>query len=60
MLSDLGLLLYGFPVTIPSTKMMVCSIVHAGVEDVGVEAIDAEVAAEISHAAVSISDSGIT
>ncbi len=58
--SDLGLLLYGSPVSMPSTKMLGGSIVHAGAEGVGVEAVDDVVAAGTSHVAVSISDLGMT
>jgi len=47
MLSDLGLLLYGFPVSIPSTRMLVGSIMHTGAEGVGVEGSHAVVAAGI-------------
>lgn len=44
MLSDLGLLLYGFPVSIPSTRMLVGSIVQAGAVGVVVVAVVAVVA----------------
>lgn len=44
MLSDLGLLLYGSPVSIPSTSMLVGSIVQAGAVGVVVVAVVAVVA----------------